>query len=191
METTLSPAVIEEARRRQRRRRWLMAAIAFAAVVLGVSLALAGRQGGSRGSRASSVGSAGSRAAVASGTTQKAPQLSPRQAINATTVIKTVGGHETIGLGFENVSDTPATLLISLKEHLPLTRGEVVLNAPGEKFRNGTVTDPLPANRFKPFLDLELVLPTGSAGNVEVDLLRDFGAQGTPYTEIYSLGFGL
>jgi len=61
--------------------------------------------------------------------------------------------------------------------------GEVLLNAPGEKFRNGTVTDPLPANRFKPFADLELILPKGSAGIVEVDLLRDFGAQGSPRTD--------
>ena len=78
-----------------------------------------------------------------------------------------------------------------MKDHLPLTRAEVLLNAPGETFRNGTITDPIPANHTRPFYDLELVLPKGSTGMVEIDLKRNFGPQGTPFSWIASVGFGL
>ncbi len=182
--------LIGEARERQRNRRWLIAAIVFAGAVAGLALARAGQPGGTGGSGASSLSSAGARGAVAIGPQNQALDLNPRQAINVTSVVKTAHGHKTIGLGFENVSPKPATLLISLKGRLPLTRGEVTYLAPGVTFRNGTVADPLPANHFKQFLDLQLAVAKGSAGEVEVDLQRDFGAQGAPSTQIYALWFG-
>jgi hypothetical protein len=118
-------------------------------------------------------------------------QTNPRQAINVSSNIKTVGGQETIGLGFANVSASAATLLVSLKNHVPLLRSQVILNGLGEKFRNGTVTVPSAANTTPRFFALEIRLPRGASGSIEVDLLRDFGLQGTPFTEIANIGFGL
>jgi hypothetical protein len=185
--TTADPLIGEARERHRKRRRALAGAVVLAAVVT-VALVMTSREWGVPFGN----GATTAQRTTGGGSPQdvSASIVSPRQAINVTTVIKTLRGHETIGLGLENVSQTPATVLISLKGHLPLTRGEVLLNAPGEKFRNGTVTDPIPANRFKPFVDLQLTLPKGSAGIVEVDLLRDFGAQGTPSTEIASFYFG-
>jgi hypothetical protein len=115
----------------------------------------------------------------------------PRQAIKVSSDIRTAfRGHEIVGLGFTNVSTAPATLLVSLKDHLPLTRGQVVLNSPGARFANGTITVPLPANHAFILWNLELKLPLGSAGKVEVDLRRNFGTQGTPYSEIATIAFG-
>ena len=77
-----------------------------------------------------------------------------------------------------------------MKNHVPLTRGQVLLNAPGETFRNGTINDPIPANHHRPFYDLELTLPRGSTGSVEVDLKGDFGPQGPLPSRVASIGFG-
>jgi hypothetical protein len=113
-----------------------------------------------------------------------------RQAVELTSNAKTSHGHEIVDLGFANASGRPATLRISLKNHVPLTRGQVLLNAPGQTFRNGTITDPIPANHHRPFYDLELTLPRGSTGSVEVDLKGDFGPQGPPASQVASIGFG-
>jgi hypothetical protein len=118
-------------------------------------------------------------------------QTYPRQAINVSANIKTVGSQERIGLGFVNVSTSAATLLVSLKNHVPLVRSQVILNGPGETFRNGTVTVPVAANTTPRFLALEIRLPRRASGSIEVDLLRDFGPQGTPFTEIAYIGIGL
>jgi hypothetical protein len=189
---TAADLLIGEARERQRKRRWLIAAIVFIGVVAGLALARAGQPGGTGGSGTPSLsGGAGARGAVAGGPPQnQVVNLNPRQAIDVTSVVKTVHGHKTIGLGFENVSPTPATLLISLKGRVPLRRTEVAYLAPGLTFRNGTIVDPLQADHFKQFLDLQLAFAKGSAGEVEVDLQRDFGAQGAPSTQIYGLWFG-
>jgi hypothetical protein len=118
-------------------------------------------------------------------------QPNPRQAIKVSSDVRAAfRGHEIIGLGFTNVSTAPATLLVSLKDHIPLTRGQVVLNSPGERFANGTITVPLPANHAFIFWNLELKLPPGSAGSVEIDLQRNFGTQGTSYSEIATIAFG-
>ena len=188
METTaVLPAVIEEARRRQRRRRLAAAAFALAAVSASIGVAVTNR--GSGAPSTTTANSTAPRALIGTAAAHSGvPE--PRQAIELTTIVKRVRGREWIGLGFDNVSGSPAMVRISVKGRPPLTRGEVVLNASGERFRNGTVLDPLPANHVKPFLDLALVMPKDSTGSVEVDLVRDFGSEGPPFSQIASIGFG-
>jgi hypothetical protein len=120
----------------------------------------------------------------------RSQRIQARQAIEITSNARTARDHEIVDLGFANASSQPATLLISLKNHVPLARGQVLLNAPGETFRNGTITDPIPANHHRPFYDLELTLPRGSTGSVEVGLKGDFGPQGPLSSQVASIGFG-
>jgi hypothetical protein len=187
IDSTVSDAVIGEARERQRRRRLLVTSIVFTAALVGLAVSRSGQPGG------------GSVPAVKSGSagtpiipSAAALDLTPRQAITVDSTVETWKGHTVIGLGLANVSPSPATVLVSLKGHLPLTRSEVRLNRrlnPGEGFRNGIVTLPLPPNHRPLLWNLALILPRGSSGSVEIDLQKDFGRDGTPSSEIAQIGF--
>lgn len=186
MEATVEPAVIADARRRQRRRRAALAVLTVAAAVSG-TVYLVSHAGG--GSRAGSDSRVGSRAITAS-PLASSRTLEPRQAITLTTVTKILRGRDWIGLGLRNVSLHPAVVRVSVKGRLPLTRSEVQLNPADAKFRDGTVIVRLPANHANIFLDLAIVLPKGSTGNIDVALDRDFGPGGTPSSQIASIAIG-
>jgi len=163
-------------------------AIVFVTAVVGLAVARSGQTSGGSALTAANVHGVPS----VIPTSEMALNLTPRQAIHVNSYVTTRAGHTIVGLGLANVSPTPATVLVSLKGHLPLTRAEVWLNRrynPGEAFRDGTITVPLPPNHTPAFWNLELTLPKGSSGFVQIDLVRDFGKQGTPSSEIAAIGF--
>jgi hypothetical protein len=118
-------------------------------------------------------------------------QTSPRQAVEVTTNARTINGRFGVGLGFKNVSLRPATVFVSIKDHLPLTRSEVRLYNPHATFRNGTISIPLPTNHGNVYFDCEILLPKGSTFSVEVDLAGNFGPGASARSQIASLGYGL
>ena len=130
-------------------------------------------------------------AASSTGAERMSNAASPRQAIVVTTNAKMVGGRYGVGLGFKNVSLQPATVFVSIKDHLPLTRSQIHCYNPHAAFRNGTVTIPLPANHGNIFLDCGIFLPKGSTFSVEVDLAGDLGPGASARSQIANLGFGL
>ena len=188
----LADPLIGEARERQRRRRLLIVAALFTIAVVGLTVARSGLSGTGGGS-ASAVNSRSARATgIPTAARTQLLNLNPRQAIQVSSYLATQSGHTIIKLGLANVSPLAATVLVTLRGHPPLTRSEVLLNTklnPGETFRNGTITLPLPANHHTPDWNLELMLPDGSSGVVETFLLRDFGQAGTPTSNITNIAF--
>jgi hypothetical protein len=163
---------------------WAVVVTVLALTVLAVVFAVTGSGSGGPAHTA--------RAAAITPATSLGSALTPRQAIKIGSYTATRSGHTIVGLGLTNVSPLPATVLVSLKGQLPLTRSEVWLNLkqnPGEKFRNGTISVPLPANHTGEFWNLELILPTGSSGAVEIDLVGNFANEGTPSSTIADIAF--